>query len=35
MEYQQEYFYYIYNKELERQLSKVASNKYIKPVVYH
>jgi hypothetical protein len=35
MEYQQDYFYRIHNKELERQLNKVAVVKYIKPVVHH
>jgi hypothetical protein len=35
VEYQQEYFYCIHNEELKKQLSKVASNKYIKPIVHH
>ena len=35
VEYRQEYFYCIRNEELERQLRKVPSNKYIKPVVHH
>jgi hypothetical protein len=35
IEYQRDYFYCIYNEELEKQLSKVAAIKYIEPVVYH
>lgn len=35
VEYRREYFYRIHNEELERQLTKVASDKYIEPVVHH
>jgi len=35
MEYQRDYFYRIYNEELERQLNKVAAVKYIEPIVHH
>jgi hypothetical protein len=35
VEYRREYFYRIHNEELERQLRKVASEKYIEPVVHH
>ena len=35
VEYRREYFYRIHNEELERQLRKVAPNKYIEPVIHH
>ncbi|PQE34082.1 hypothetical protein CJF32_00010770 [Rutstroemia sp. NJR-2017a WRK4] len=35
IEFRRDYFEHIHNKELERQLKKVPTNKYIEPIVCH
>jgi hypothetical protein len=35
IEFRRDYFDCIHNKELERQLKKVPTNKYIKPIIYY
>jgi hypothetical protein len=35
LEYRRDYFYRIYNEELERQLRKTKAKKYVEPVIYH
>ena len=31
----QQYFYYIHNEELQRQLNKVKTAEYVAPVIHH